>query len=614
MAKEYRFFIIMLVFALVLFAAGFVGSRGVSAQEADMGEVHVVIENFTYVTAEEGSSGELPPWSGVLVDRMVPLKSDSTMMSCIVDAADMGDKNGTPVEIIGAENNYISQIEGLGEFDGIGCQSGWMGTLNDWFTNRGFMDFGVENGWLEDGDFIHIMFTNSDRGGSDLGGKIEADDPNDLCSLSSDKGVLSPEFSVSETEYTLTLDSSVDSILLNAVAANKGFIVRYYKGETYSPTDKGLNKNKRITVKNGDTLLVVCGDPSWPSMNSAPDEAMVCSIHIVQESAGDDDKEKEDRAAAKEVDDSIMAIGNVTLDSKAVIEAARNAYDALSSDRKAYVSNLSVLENAERTYAALKAADEKEKKDKAAAADVDSKIAAIGTVTPESKTAIESARAAYEALTAEQKAYVTKKDILEKAEQDFKHLKKEVELKDISFADVLPGSWYYDSVRYVYSAGIMTGTSEKTFEPQTKLTRSMFVAMLYRMNGSPAVVTDAVSVFDDVKKGWYSEAVAWAYENKVVSGTGNGLFSPDMEISREQMAVMMYRCAEYLGGDTSARGNLRAFLDGREISFWAKDAMSWANGLGLITGVDKNTLAPKNTASRAEAAAVFTRFMKQTEI
>ena len=312
------------------------------------------------------------------------------------------------------------------------------------------------------------------------------------------------------------------------------------------------------------------------------------------------------KAAAKAVDDRIAAIGEVTLDSKEAIAAARNAYDALTDAQKALVTKLDALTAAEAKLAELEEAAAADAADKAAAKAVDDKIAAIGEVTRDSKDAIEAARSAYDALTDGQKALVTNADALLRAERDYAVL-----VTDLPFTDLKEDGWYLDSVRYVYFNGMMNGMSETTFEPDTALTRAMYVTMLYRLSGEPSVKVG--NVYADVKGDeWYAKAVSWGTENGIVEGY-DGKFSPMDSITREQMAAMMYRYAELNGCDVSASASFDSFSDGSTVSEWAKEEMSWAVASKLIQGHENGTLEPQGNATRAQAAAVLQRFAEMIQ-
>lgn len=179
-----------------------------------------------------------------------------------------------------------------------------------------------------------------------------------------------------------------------------------------------------------------------------------------------------------------------------------------------------------------------------------------------------------------------------------------------TFADVAPNSWYRESVDYAVRNGLMSGTSTSaaTFEPDAATTRGMFVTILYRMEGSPAA---GESGFSDVGSGlWYSDAVAWAAANHIVVGHGNGTFGPNSALTREQMAMILYRYADYKGYDVSAQADLSGYTDAGSISSYALSAMRWANAKNLITGAAAS-LTPAGSATRAHTAAIIMRFCQQ---
>ena len=174
------------------------------------------------------------------------------------------------------------------------------------------------------------------------------------------------------------------------------------------------------------------------------------------------------------------------------------------------------------------------------------------------------------------------------------------------FTDVDPEGWYRESVDYVVANGLMAGASESAFEPNAVTTRGMIVTILYRMEGSPAV---AGSGFDDVDPDlWYADAVVWAAANQIVSGYSEGGFGPEDGITREDMAVILYRYAAHKGYEVNGQADLTGYTDAGTISGYALDAMAWANGQGLITGTTATTLTPAAGATRAEAATVIMRF------
>lgn len=180
--------------------------------------------------------------------------------------------------------------------------------------------------------------------------------------------------------------------------------------------------------------------------------------------------------------------------------------------------------------------------------------------------------------------------------------------EQLPFTDVGEKDWFREAVDYVYRAGLMSGTGDTTFSPETVTTRGMVVTILHRYEGTPAA---APSNFPDVPlEQYYTEAVAWAAANGVVNGYDNGSFMPDQAITREQMAAILYRYAQYKGMDVSGRADLSAFADADQVSGYAVDAMAWANHAGLINGMGDHTLQPKGSATRAQVAAILMRFCK----
>ena len=177
---------------------------------------------------------------------------------------------------------------------------------------------------------------------------------------------------------------------------------------------------------------------------------------------------------------------------------------------------------------------------------------------------------------------------------------------DLPFSDVSDSDWFYDPVVWIYNEGLMTGTSATTFEPNTSTTRAMIVAILARLEN----VTSADSAgFTDVADGdWYATAVNWAASEGIVGGFGDGTFQPNAPITREQMASILYRYAEYKGFDVSARTDLSHYSD--QPSVWAEDVLSWAVAEGLLAGVTDDQLQPQGDATRAQVAAILERFLE----
>lgn len=177
----------------------------------------------------------------------------------------------------------------------------------------------------------------------------------------------------------------------------------------------------------------------------------------------------------------------------------------------------------------------------------------------------------------------------------------------LPFTDV-DGHWALDAIRFVYDQGLMTGTKEALFSPNKHLNRAMLATILYRMEGSPAVTGE--NPYTDVADGtWYTDAVLWASEQGIVNGYGNGKFGPLNNITREQLAAMLLRYSDYKKYNTDARNDLTSYADADDISAWALEALRWANAQGLVNGRTETTLVPQGDTTRAETATVLMRYL-----
>ena len=417
---------------------------------ANYGKVQVIVENTTY-SKKAGA-----PWDGTLVDTWVDLSADSTMMSCV--AAALKTVNAS---CEGAESGYIASINGLGEFDGS-KSAGWMGTLNDWFTNEGFSAFTVKNGKLADGDVIRIMFTLNGYG-ADLGGTWGNSDTT-VKALTVDGAKLTPQFAAGEAggqyDYTLVISGETASIKLTPTASNKNFQVKTFLNEKVTDSSEGSSFYKRtetIPVKAGDTIYLGCGAKNWLSMNNQAgnkqnSDGTWYALHVVNINAG-----------ARYVTDLIAKLPTslkyeIYTRSMNDVAAARAAYEVLAKGEQGKVTNLAKLvslekqiegftavdafkvqlaalpeaeklsvndreavDAAEAAYKALEQKDcltvaEKEKAETVFAKmaeikgnlvlAVEKQIDAIGEVTLENEAAVKAAQAAYDALTDEQKQLV----------------------------------------------------------------------------------------------------------------------------------------------------------------------------------------------------------------
>ncbi len=177
------------------------------------------------------------------------------------------------------------------------------------------------------------------------------------------------------------------------------------------------------------------------------------------------------------------------------------------------------------------------------------------------------------------------------------------------FLDIAPNAWYKDAVQYAYDSGLMTGVSANEFAPEATTTRAMIVSMLARLEGVESA--ESAGFADVAADDWYATAVNWAAASGITSGTGDGNFSPNTAITREQLAAILMNYARYKGQDVSARATLDTYNDAAAISSWANDVMSWAVAEGLISGVTADTLQPQGAATRAQVAAILQRFLSE---
>ena len=374
--------------------------KNMQAAATSYGKVRVIVENKTFPKSDWGRETY---WYGEAVNTEVPLTADSTMMSCVVEALTRNHFTQT-----GAENNYISSITvhgcKLAELDG-GGNSGWMGTLNDWFNNEGFGEFTVANGKLQDGDVIRIMYTR------DLGVDLDGTWGNSNTTLQALKvqgGELMGEFTPGEPggsyEYVLAINGA-GSVQLTPTAANKNYLTKMFLNEKVTSDVEGVSFYKRtqsIPVKDGDVIYIGCGEKAWPSMNKQGAEAREYTgtwyaLRVVDVNKGASTVE----SMIDELPDaSGVKYGNYQLYMNAVA-AARASFDALNSKQQKSVDakKLAELEKLEAAIAQFQAIDEvKDKLDK---------LPSAGDLTIKDRDAVKAAKDAYDKLTPEQKEYLS---------------------------------------------------------------------------------------------------------------------------------------------------------------------------------------------------------------
>jgi hypothetical protein len=177
-----------------------------------------------------------------------------------------------------------------------------------------------------------------------------------------------------------------------------------------------------------------------------------------------------------------------------------------------------------------------------------------------------------------------------------------------SYIDLNENAWYAEAVDYVISEGLMTGISENEFDPNGQVTRAAMVQILWAMEGKP-VVNYAMD-FEDVSQGaWYAEAVRWAVAEGIASGVSESEFAPDAAITREQLAVMLYRVEQKNGGGFTGLWMFNLdYADADQISEWAYEAMCWCTMKGVLSGRDDGTVDPQGVAARSECAQMLMQY------
>ncbi len=254
--------------------------------------------------------------------------------------------------------------------------------------------------------------------------------------------------------------------------------------------------------------------------------------------------------------------------------------------------------------------------DKQAAAKVDElldklldKVGSLDDITAEDAEAIAEIRNAYDSLTDEQKALVKGYDDLAAAEAMLEALLAGPE--ELPFTDT-ENHWAAGAIQYVYENGLLRGVSDTEFAPDATFSRAMLVTVLHRLAGSPA--SSGYYPFTDVRDtAWYANPVAWAHQNKLAGGMAETQYAPNSPITREQLAVMLMRYAQYQGCDTSHTIRLVHYKDADQVSGYAETAVKWAVSTGILKGRTANELQPQGTATRAEVAVILQRFIAMYE-
>lgn len=654
-----------------------------------VGTVTVSVQNYT----NDGSSAEgenkaalehfyRPEDQYWLERKNYPLGENDTMMTVLLRA--LTEANCTWLGTGGNGDGqydfditYLSTITdgdySLAEFTG-GQQSGWMGTLNDWFTNEGFANFSVKNGKLADGDIISIKYTSVGLG-EDVGGTWSNSDTT-LKSLTFD-GDGNPRLTTTfepgkrggTYPYTLVIDGDSSNLTVTPTAANKNFLVKTFLNEKVTSNTEGSSFYKRtesIPVVAGDTIYIGCGIKGWPTMNNQAgntqsNDGTWYVVRVI--SASGSYKVVEDQLKQLPQADTIDFTNYEKYEKQ--IAAAEAAYKQLQSEQQAKV-NKDAVENLEKLLEKVQSY----RKLKEFKATVKS-LPRPAEATLDDVEEIRSAQRTYEEIKKNSDLY----ESLSVAET-----RKMDEL--IEAADTLI---WNDAVEKINAIGTVTINSGdainaakaavsrlsadqlKTF-PQELLDKLAEAERIYHLltEGTPVIPTTPSkpkndkpttgSSFTDVPAGsWYEEAVNYVHEKGLMNGTSSNAFSPNANttrgmivtilarvegvntsgalwyaagqkwamdngisdgtnmpgvITREQLATILYRYAKQKGYDVSKSAALTGFSDADKVSGYAAEAMQWAVAEGLLQG-SNGKLNPQGSATRAQVATILMRFMEK---
>lgn len=335
-------------------------------------------------------------------------------------------------------------------------------------------------------------------------------------------------------------------------------------------------------------------------------EAAKEALENAKKAAEDALKAAQQTQAAVAANDKAVAIANAAAAEYA--RQAAEAYAQMVAMRVDMATYLADAQEAARREAEAKAAEE-------AAKLAQAKYEALAELIAYAQTLTYSANheAAMEAAMARAKAMIESAETIDEVPALLEAAKNELALATDcaceAFADLNPDSWYHDAVDYTVSHGLFKGVDGTRFAPKATMTRGMLVTVLYRFAGEPEV--DADAAFEDVAPNhYYSKAVAWAQANGLVKGIDAKHFAPNVPVTRQQLVAIFYRYAALMGYGTSASADLSAFTDAGSVQAYAREAMAWAVGIGLVNGRSATRLEPSGLATRAEAAAIFTRFVE----
>ncbi len=425
-------------------------------------------------------------------------------------------------------------------------------------------------------------------------------------------------------EYTISNGSTAKELIqiafedkgIKAVGVENNYIraitaPEVLGGETMEEFTNGLNSGWMYTVNgkhpdainlttlnDGDVVLMhYVNDYKYEDESTNPSSPYLNKWLEVPDV--EPEEQLPDYQAAKAVEDMIAAIGEVSLDDEEAIAAAREAYEALSEEQKKLVKNEDVLKAAEERLAELQ---EKAKEDAAAAAPVDEAIAAlpdVDKVSLDDEEAILAAKEAYDGLTDDQKAYVANADKLDAVLEKLEELKNKP--TENPFVDVTEKDYFYDAVLWAVAKDITKGTDDTHFSPAKNCSRGQVATFLWRAAGMPEA--EGENPFSDVtEKDYFYDAVLWAVENEITTGTGNGKFSPNGDCSRGQVATFLWRAA----GSPEPTSAVNPFGDVKADDYFYK-AVLWAVEKEITKGTDATHFSPAQVCTRGQVVTFLYR-------
>ena len=508
-----------------------------------------------------------------------------TMLHLLIRMAEQYKLNGTKT------TNGSNELSVSGKFGSMFFTKFWDGTSNlTYYLNHAYAQMKPGIGatadymTLENGDFVEVGLYS---------------DPNYWMSSAAGYAYLAKPDGTAVDRLGLTAREAQTLVLHRAGADMQSGTpqdatlknTKVYVTTDLSEADTDVTRWTELGTTNANAELTVSfrkpGTYYVAAAGSSVSGPGVCVITVAADAVSD----------VEATIDQLPDAGDITTADAAQIEAARAAYGALTDAEQSQVNNLDRLTEAEATLAARR---------------TEELIDAIGDVTKNSGSAISDARRAYEALDDAHKEQVKNRQTLFDAIEAYDNIRNSTgtvakpsvndAAKDsvaddegLPFTDVPAGSWYYGGVEYAYENGLMNGTSRTTFSPNADTTRGMIVTILARLEGENTSGTP-----------WYAAGQKWAMANGVSDGTGM-----ERSITREQLAAMLYRYAKLCGYDVTAEpASIQTFADYDSVSAYAREAMAWCVESGLIQG-SSGRLAPQENATRAQVAAILTRYAQK---